>query len=308
MRWLINKMINMKLTIAMSNRNRAWLLERSIYLISKQTLPQSDWELIIVDDGSTDDSEKIIYKYKDMGIIENFHYIKNKKQRHDSQGNCALTNNIGPKAGIGEYILLTDPEVMPLPDWAEQHYLAHEGRTDTYTYGYCLHPREYHVINDNIKGAFLGNAYTDYDWYNIEEMWKVMNNKIKEVQKHYNLTDRQIRDEFFAGVATQAGFSISRKLFCQIRGFEEDLCNKSLGLDKYGGDDQLFRHYLIKNGCKQLNLCNARAVHIYHGKDCQGNVGSEYSFKYMREHRGQLQSNLGREWGLIEKNGFVKMF
>ena len=52
----------MKLTIEMSTLNKDWFLDRSIFLLSKQSLPQNEWELIIVDDGSTDQSDDVIQR------------------------------------------------------------------------------------------------------------------------------------------------------------------------------------------------------------------------------------------------------
>jgi len=301
----------MKLTIEMPNRNRAWFLDRSIPLIAKQTLNQDEWELIITDDGSIDESEQIIQKYKKMNIIKNFHFIKNTKKRNDGQGSPAIACNIVAKMCSGDYLLHTDPEIMPLPTWAEQHYLAHEGKTDRHVWGECLHPREYHIINDGFgkeyKGHFLGNAYTDYNWSNIEETWKKMNDKIKEVQNRYKLSDGAIKNEFFND--WQAGFSISRKLLFDIRGYEEDFCNKSLGLDKYGGDDLIIFHHLNNAGSQKIINNKAMAIHVYHKKDdALGNVQSTYAWKYIESHPKEYQANLGREWGEIEKNGYIKVF
>ena len=296
----------MKLTIEMPNRNRAWFLDRSIYLMSKQTLSQDDWELIIVDDGSTDSSEEVIQRYKDMNIIKNFHYIKNTKKRHDTQGSPAITCNIAIKSSSGDYILHTDPEIMPLPDWAEQHYISHEGSTDKNIWGHCLHPREYHIVTENCRGPFLGNAYVDYDWYNIEETWRIMNEKIKKIQTDYNINDHVINNEFFND--WQAGFSISKKLLLDIGGYEEFFCDKSLGLDKYGGDDYVFFNHLRNMGSKKIINHNIRAVHIYHPKDGQDNYQSKYAGKYVIDHPDERIANLNREWGLLKENGFEKVF
>ncbi len=301
----------MKLTIEMPNRNRAWFLDRSIPLIAKQTLDQNDWELIIVDDGSVDESEQIIQKYKKMNIIKNFHFIKNTKKRTDKQGNPTLTCNIAIKESLGNYILHTDPEIMTFPNWAELHYLSHKNENNKIIWGNCLHPREYHIITDELKnqykGQFLGNVYTDYNWSNIEGTWNKMIDKIKKVQHEFNLKDVIIHDEFFNDY--QAGFSISRKLLFDIRGYEEDFCNKSLGLDKYGGDDFVFYHHLANSGglIKIINN-EIKAIHVCHPKFSDDNVASEYAWNYIREHPNEKQANLGRDWGLIKENGFVKVF
>ncbi len=302
----------MKLTIEMPNRNRDWFLDRSIYLLSKQTLPQDEWELIIVDDGSTDKSEDVILRYKKMNIIKNFHYIKNTKKRYDHPGSPAMTSNIAIKESSGDYILHTDPEIMPLPDWAEHHYSTHEGRADRHVWGCCLHPREFHIVSGDgveyCRGALLGNAYIDYDWYNIESVWKVMKEKIKKVQADFNISDNIIHSEFFNN--WQAGFSLSRKLMFDVRGFEEDFCSKSLGLsDKFGGDDILFMEYLKRLKTDRYTNHNIKAIHIYHTKpSTYSSFAHDYAKEYLKNHPQQCRTNLNREWGLMKENGFIKIF
>lgn len=338
----------MKLTITISNWNRDWFLDRSIYLISKQTLNQENWELIIVDDGSTDESEKVINRYKDMNIIKNFHYIKKVKKR-EKYGNCAIARNIGAKFGIGDYILFTDPEVMPLPDWAERHYIGHREKiikipgsgiytteirdpnvkidisdsnfdfslqetTDRNIIGYCLQPRLYHVVDNSIdnskecRGPLLGDAYIDYNWYDIVGTWKIMEDKIKQIQKEYDLTDRQVRNEFYIYQATQAGHSISRKLFYEIGGFEENFADESIGLDKWAGEDTFFHLCLQRFGSRMVQLEKAKAIHIYHHKVCSDCDAVSYAHKYAAKYPDQYRANLHRDWGMIEESGFKVVF
>ncbi len=300
----------MKLTITMSNWNRNWFLEKSIYLLSKQTLNQDEWELIIVDDGSNikpKETDKIINKYKIQNIIKNFHYIKriNKRSKY---GNCAIARNIGAKFGTGDYILFTDPEVMPMPDWAEHHLLANERDPENNYIGYCLHTRWHHVINEKCQGHFLGNAYTDYNWKEIKETWDKMEARMVEVKNKYNLTDQQIINEFFIYRATQAGHSLSRNIFNKIGGFEENFANEKSGLDKWGGEDTWFHICLGRVGSMMIFLNKAKAIHVYHSKDHSEYIQVTYANNYTIEHPTQYQSNIGKDWGLIKENGFKIIF
>ncbi len=302
----------MKLTITMANWNRDWFLDKSIYLLSKQTLSQNDWELIIVDDGSNIKSEKIdkiLHNYKNQNIIKNFHYVK-KINKRNKYGNCAIARNIGSKFGTGDYILFTDPEVMPMPDWAEQHLLVNEknSKLENNYIGYCLHTRYHHVISDKCQGQFLGNVYTDYNWKDITGTWKQMEERMFNIQKKYTLTDKQIKDEFYVYRATQAGHSLSRKLFIKLGGFEESFANEKLGLDKWGGEDTWFHICLNRIGSPRIELENAKAIHVYHSKDHSDYIQVNYAHNYSKEHPDEWKSNIGKEWGLIEENGFKIIF
>ena len=148
-------------------------------------------------------------------------------------------SNIALKESSGDYILHTNPGIMPFPDWAEKHYLAHEGRTDRLVLGNCICPKELHVITDENQkqypGQFLGDAYTEYDWFNIKNVWKIMDEKMQKVQTNFNLSGNVINKEFFND--WQAGFSLPRKLMFDLRECEENLCKNSIEHNLYNGDD-----------------------------------------------------------------------
>ncbi|MEW9674401.1 glycosyltransferase family 2 protein [Ammoniphilus sp. 3BR4] len=79
--------------------NRASLLRRSISSVLKQTY--SNLELIIVDDGSTDNTKDVVDSFKDPRIK----YIKHKINK-----NGAIARNTGIKAAKGKYIAFLDSD------------------------------------------------------------------------------------------------------------------------------------------------------------------------------------------------------
>ncbi len=87
--------------------------ERTIAELIKLVLNQSfrDFEFIIINDGSTDHTERIITRFKDKRII----YLKNNKNRGISK-----SRNKALFASKGEYIFFTDADALPAKDWIEQ--------------------------------------------------------------------------------------------------------------------------------------------------------------------------------------------
>ena len=79
--------------------NRAYLLNRSIISVLNQTNP--DFELIIVDDGSTDDTTSVINSFKDNRIK----YI-----RHQINKGANAARNTGIKVATGDYIAFQDSD------------------------------------------------------------------------------------------------------------------------------------------------------------------------------------------------------
>lgn len=52
-----------KVTVYIPTYNYASYIDKAVQSVLKQTM--SEWELIIIDDGSTDNTQEIISKYKD---------------------------------------------------------------------------------------------------------------------------------------------------------------------------------------------------------------------------------------------------
>jgi len=92
--------------------NRAQLLPRSVQSVLNQTL--QNFEIIIVDDGSIDNTEEIVKEFqrKDKRI----RYIKQERNK-----GAGAARNVGIKAARGEYIAFIDSDDEWLPEKLEKH-------------------------------------------------------------------------------------------------------------------------------------------------------------------------------------------
>jgi glycosyltransferase involved in cell wall biosynthesis len=101
-------MSNPKFTIVTPTYNREDLVQITIHSIINQTF--KDWELIIVDDGSTDNTEEIIQKYLEDPRIR---YIKkaNSGQAHSL--------NVGASHAKGDFITFLDSDDEAYSNWLE---------------------------------------------------------------------------------------------------------------------------------------------------------------------------------------------
>jgi glycosyltransferase involved in cell wall biosynthesis len=93
--------------------NRAKLLGRAIQSILAQTY--QDFELIIVDDGSTDDTESLVKSFNS----EKIRYIRHKKNR-----GASAARNTGIRSAKGEYIALQDSDDEWMPEKLEKQMRA----------------------------------------------------------------------------------------------------------------------------------------------------------------------------------------
>ena len=98
---------NPTVSVIIPTYNRAHLIGRAIQSVLNQTY--KDFELIIVDDGSTDNTEDIIKEFQKKD--ERIKYIKHEKNRGGS-----AARNTGIKNARGEYIAFQDSDDEWLPE------------------------------------------------------------------------------------------------------------------------------------------------------------------------------------------------
>lgn len=96
----------MKVSIITPCYNAAAYIERTIAAVQQQTL--SDWEMIVVDDGSTDNSADVLKK-----ITTTDNRIKLIKKEN---GGTASARNLGLSVAIGDYIQFLDADDTIAPD------------------------------------------------------------------------------------------------------------------------------------------------------------------------------------------------
>lgn len=93
------------ISIIIPSYNRAWCIKRAIDSCLRQTY--QNFEIIITDDGSTDDTQLIIESYK-CNKIKYFKFFKNRGVIK-ARNNCIINSN-------GEWIILLDSDDELLPD------------------------------------------------------------------------------------------------------------------------------------------------------------------------------------------------
>ncbi len=124
-------MINGLVSIIMPSWNTGVFIEESIQSVINQTY--TNWELIIVDDCSSDNTDKIVSSFKDIRIK----YFKNKKNY-----GAALTRNKAIRKAKGEWISFLDSDDL----WSSRKL---EKMIDFMTnnhYSFAYH--EYEKINE----------------------------------------------------------------------------------------------------------------------------------------------------------------
>lgn len=92
-------------SIVIPTYNREKVIMRSVQSVLEQTY--TDWELIIVDDGSTDATEDLVHSIEDKRI----RFVKNEENRGP-----AYSRNIGAKLAVGEHLAFQDSDTVWHPE------------------------------------------------------------------------------------------------------------------------------------------------------------------------------------------------
>lgn len=112
-------------TVIIPTYNRADLIGRPIESVQAQTFPS--WELIIVDDGSTDNTGQVVKSYTDSRI----HYIFQPRQERSA------ARNTGIEHARGQYICFLDSDDYYLPQHLESFYKKIEQENFPVAVLYC---------------------------------------------------------------------------------------------------------------------------------------------------------------------------
>ena len=120
-----------RISVIIPTRNRLDALKRCLAALDAQTLPRDQWEVIVVNDGSTDGTAEYLASGATAGTW-----------RHTtlSQGGPARARNAGIRDASGGVLVFIGDDIYATPAFLERHLAAHDsvhggasavlGRTD----------------------------------------------------------------------------------------------------------------------------------------------------------------------------------
>ncbi len=120
-----------KVSVIMPSYNTAKYIGKSIDSVLAQTY--TNWELIIVDDCSTDDTDNVVASYL---VDERIHYLKN-----EQNSGAAVSRNRALREATGRWIAFLDSDDLWLPKKLEKQiaFMEEKGYSFSFTdYQICL--------------------------------------------------------------------------------------------------------------------------------------------------------------------------
>jgi glycosyltransferase involved in cell wall biosynthesis len=138
-------------SVVIPTRNRKLFLSEAITTVVEQTF--LDWELIVVDDGSTDDTQEFLRTLHDPRI---------RSIRRENQGGPSIARNAGLAEARGELIMFLDDDDLLRPYTLARLVSALRSHSDAVAaVGAC---RLFRENGDSIKVYHPARAYTGTIW------------------------------------------------------------------------------------------------------------------------------------------------
>lgn len=107
----------MLLSVIIPTYNRSKILKECLKALFHQTLPKRDYEVIVVDDGSNDETKKVVKKFQSK--YSNLFYIYKKNQ---GQG---IARNIALGKAKGEIVVFIGDDIIVIKDFLSEHLKYH---------------------------------------------------------------------------------------------------------------------------------------------------------------------------------------
>jgi glycosyltransferase involved in cell wall biosynthesis len=224
----------MQLSIIIPTRNRAKVLNEVLHSLIYQTLSQELFEVIVVDNGSTDNTKEIVFSFTNQ--IKNLIYL------FDDTPGLHIGRHRGLLAAKADILVYGDDDIVAFPTWLE-------AISDTF--------KDENVVL--VGGKVLPNFEVSPPLW-IKELWlKGGDKKILDALSLLDFGDDLIEISPF--YVFGCNFSIRKRVLIEAGGFHPDGMPQEL--IKYRGDGETYvSQFILQKGYKALYNPLASVYHL----------------------------------------------
>jgi glycosyltransferase involved in cell wall biosynthesis len=211
-----------KNSVIISMKNRATFLDRTLLTYAKQTMSREEFELIIVDDDSSEDILSVCKRHsKNHGLRFQYIRVDTSKGAISQKGfTPALTNNIGFKKARGSVFIITGPETLQ-----KEHNMER-------TWNICHAPKCVYGIVYKSNEQFVDSIKKNPKWHEYKHFKNLMNNYKNDLarpstggfwwyyaaaRKEYIMTARGVDERFMQGISGEDDDFAARMRFLGLQ-------------------------------------------------------------------------------------------
>lgn len=111
-----------KVAVAVPTHNRSHLLDRLLTALEKQSLPADEFEVVVADDGSVDNTAAVLAR------IQRDTHLNLRVVRTETRQGSAAARNVAWRSTTAPVVAFTDDDCLPDPDWLRAGLAAITGR------------------------------------------------------------------------------------------------------------------------------------------------------------------------------------
>ncbi|WP_214104006.1 glycosyltransferase [Acrocarpospora catenulata] len=236
-----------RVSVIIPTYNRSEILRETLHQLTRQSIPVDDFEVIVADDGSTDQTKAVVDSFAGR-LHMKYHW------QEDLGFRAGHARNAGARLAVGNLLVFLDTGAMAGPDFLRDHLAEHDaGRKGVIGYAYGYNPDD-----------------------PLDEIGAVMAQMPPEqVVAHY--AGRSGFLDIRHGWYEKCGFDLSRltipwmmafsinmsvraRDFHEVGGFDE-------GFDRWGAEDMHLGYKLLKHGVPLALSRTAWVVEFPHERD-----------------------------------------
>lgn len=261
-------MVSPLLSVIIPAYNKATELTISLPLLGTQTLSAADWQLIIIDDGSTDTTCEVVKRHaagQDLTLVS----------LDPATRRASRARNVGAECATAPYILFLDPDILPSPGLIEAHLRQLERRDQIVSLGYM------YAVGLG-QDVFRSTYGAEWDFTSIDAV-------LRRAREFPGLSDvrwgwSDSPEQFSSLPCPWAGgwtgnIALSRRAFFEVGGFDESFVDR-------GMEDIDLSYRLHRVGVSfELNK-DAVGFHYPHPKDHAraGDADARNSFTLLKKY------------------------
>lgn len=238
-----------KVSVIIPTYNRSQNLKYTLASLLRQDIGISDFEIVVADDGSADDTFQVVKKFEN---ILNLRYV----YQEDKGYRPASARNLGIKVASGNVCLFIDSGIIVKSDCLREHVRMHQKRDKKlavigYTYGYTQHGETeedlMNLVDPDDAEASIARLIEKGKFLDIRErIYQKYNDRIDQLNAPWTL--------FWGG-----HLSVKRESLLEVGLFDENYDGN------WGCEDNDLGYKLLYAG-HALCFCREAAVlHLPHG-------------------------------------------